>query len=748
MNTLTPSTPRRARRWTLLRPAWLAGGALLMALWALLAALALHERRQAAARAEAHAAALERVVARLAELRIGAASRAAAAVAGAFSRGEAGVESALRQATAEGPALRALALLDEAGTVLAAADAADAGLQLPRARWAGATPLPEAGAERLGPPVAADNLRQLALAAPPSGRAGARALLRGLDLPDGRRAWVLALVELAGARDEAAALMPAAEAAASPSSSGTPLLAAGAGCALLVGLATLAAERTLRASALGRERARQRTRSLATLLGSVQALVFRTDAQGRIDFANPRLLALAGPDVMGRTLRDIVIAPDRDAARALFAAGRPGDGAREQRLTCIAADGRPRHLEVSVQPLLDEAGRLVGHAGSALDVSERVLAQERLQAQGSFNRMLMEVSPLPATVVDLQRRCVLVNRAWEDFTGRSREPLLGRPLPGGDDEAELDRNVLRDGRALRHEARLRHRDGSLRDVVIDKLLVPGEEGRPAGVLTVFVDVTEFRRAERATREAREAAEEAARARTEFIANISHELRTPLQAITGFSELGGAPGRAEPRLAAMFHDIHAAGRRMLALVDDLLDVARVESPLGTLHLERADLRVLLREALDAATPQCERRGLHTALDLPEQPLRARLDPQRMRQVLDKVLANAIRLSPAGGTITVAGELTPGGELHLSVADEGPGIPAAELETIFEPFVQGSRTKDGSGGTGLGLAICRQIVAAHGGRIHATHREGKGDGGGAVFHIHLPARAASETKPSAL
>ena len=113
--------------------------------------------------------------------------------------------------------------------------------------------------------------------------------------------------------------------------------------------------------------------------------------------------------------------------------------------------------------------------------------------------------------------------------------------------------------------------------------------------------------------------------------------------------------------------------------------------------------------------------------------------------ERDMANAIRFSPAGQAIDVRGELTADNELHLQVRDRGPGIPPAEVEKIFEAFVQSSKTKDGSGGTGLGLAICRKIVEAHGGKIHAAPAE---DGEGSVFHILLPARGFIETLPGSL
>jgi PAS domain S-box-containing protein len=354
------------------------------------------------------------------------------------------------------------------------------------------------------------------------------------------------------------------------------------------------------------------------------------------------------------------------------------------------------------------------------------------------------------SVVGRDRRYRIVNRAWEAFSGRQREQALGAPVgihlsPADRLEHEArDAQVYRTGEPLRYEARLHHADGSMRDVVIEKRALPGVDGNePSGILAVIIDVTEFREAERATRDARDAAEDASRAKSEFIANISHELRTPLQSIIGFSELGLRRAGEQVRLAAMFDDIHASGQRMLALVNDLLDVARIESSVGTLHLERGDLRTPVREVLRELEPLAAKRGVVLVEHLSEAPMTAKLDPLRFQQVVRNVVANAIRFSPDGGQVDIGADVTDAGEWRLGIADRGPGIPEDELEGVFEAFVQSSRTKDGSGGTGLGLAISRTIMHAHGGRITARNREG----GGSVFEIVLPARGG-DTMPASL
>jgi len=169
-----------------------------------------------------------------------------------------------------------------------------------------------------------------------------------------------------------------------------------------------------------------------------------------------------------------------------------------------------------------------------------------------------------------------------------------------------------------------------------------------------------------------------------------------------------------------------------LVNNLLDLSRLDSTVGAVRLRPVDLEPALREVARELSPLADERSLRFLLPEGPRPLRADADTERLQQVLRNVLANALRFAPPASAIELDWSRTTEGGSLISVSDRGPGIPPDELESIFEPFVQSSRTKDGSGGTGLGLAICRKILAAHRGSIRARHR----DGGGAVFEVRLP------------
>ncbi|MFM9917846.1 MAG: ATP-binding protein, partial [Rhizobacter sp.] len=487
-----------------------------------------------------------------------------------------------------------------------------------------------------------------------------------------------------------------------------------------------------------------RERELSVTIRSLQELIFRTDANGAITFVNNHWIPVTGSAVaaaQGVRLWELVVPDDRDRLWSLFTT-QPGREARRAQASLTDTTGALRTFEFSVMPLQHE-GVISGFAGSAIDVSERVAAERQLETQLAFTRLVMEISPLPNSVISLNGRNLIVNKAWEDFTGQQSGDMAYEAQPGSVHahsralyEAQ-DRQLLGTGEPLRYETSVTHRDGSMRAVVVNKVMLHGPDGRPSGILCVFMDVSEFRDAERATREARDTAEEASRTKSEFIANISHELRTPLQSIIGFSELGQLRARSHDRLAAMFDDIHGAGQRMLTLVNDLLDVSKIDSTVGAIHLECTDLRGLVRDVVREIDPLVTARQLHVVTDLPDEPLLARVDPPRFQQVVRNVLANAIKFAPTLSRIDIVGDCTPSGELRLVIRDQGPGIPGVELEKIFEAFVQSSQTKDGSGGTGLGLAICRKIIDAHGGRIHAENLPERG----AAFHIVLPERLSA-------
>jgi signal transduction histidine kinase len=245
--------------------------------------------------------------------------------------------------------------------------------------------------------------------------------------------------------------------------------------------------------------------------------------------------------------------------------------------------------------------------------------------------------------------------------------------------------------------------------------------------------------------AKEAAEAASRAKSEFLANMSHELRTPMHAILSFTRLGlekaRSPAPAIERIERHLTRVEQSGERLLALLNDLLDLSKLEAGKMRYEMMRVDLLAVAAGVIEECAVLARERGLAFALDARAADARAWCDPHRVAQVVRNLLSNAIKFSPEGGQVRIVCEDAPeSGALALTVQDEGSGIPEDELEAIFDEFVQSSKTRSGAGGTGLGLSICRQIVHDHGGRIWAGNRAE----GGASITFLLP-REAPQAAP---
>ncbi|MDP1609838.1 MAG: CHASE domain-containing protein [Sulfuritalea sp.] len=247
--------------------------------------------------------------------------------------------------------------------------------------------------------------------------------------------------------------------------------------------------------------------------------------------------------------------------------------------------------------------------------------------------------------------------------------------------------------------------------------------------------------------AKNAAEQAYRVKSEFLANMSHELRTPLHAILAFARLGQdrTPARGDEKTHGYFSRIVDAGERLLSLVSNLLDLSKIEAGKMLVEPQPGDLVEMVRDVVAEFEALADERKLQWDLPAADARAPARVDAVRFSQVLRNVLSNAMKFSPDGGIIRILVEETtmtlgrraedmaaPVAAWRIAVIDEGIGIPEGELETVFDSFVQSSKTRTGAGGTGLGLTICREIVAAHRGSISARNRPE----GGAVFEITVP------------
>ncbi|QDQ26063.1 PAS domain S-box protein [Chitinimonas arctica] len=356
---------------------------------------------------------------------------------------------------------------------------------------------------------------------------------------------------------------------------------------------------------------------------------------------------------------------------------------------------------------------------------------------------LFAASPLP-TVFVAQHNIVEVNAAFEALFGYPKASLIGQSirLLLDSDEAfqRLSEQAYRPmvgGSVVRLEVHYRAVDGEL--VLCESFGKAVDSADPlAGSIWVYQDIGERRAAEEALRAAKELAETANRAKSEFLANMSHELRTPMHAVLSFAELGErrAFDAVPDKLTHYFARIRQSGQRLLQILNDLLDLSKLEAGKMSYNMQVLEIVPIVREVAGEFIPLARDRGIRINGALADDLPRVRGDSLRLIQVLRNLVSNALKFSPEGGAVTLSAWQM-GNSVLLAVDDEGVGIPEQELAIIFDKFVQSSETKTGAGGTGLGLAISREIVDAHGGSLRAENRVQ----GGARFVLSLPIAAAN-------
>jgi PAS domain S-box-containing protein len=304
----------------------------------------------------------------------------------------------------------------------------------------------------------------------------------------------------------------------------------------------------------------------------------------------------------------------------------------------------------------------------------------------------------------------------------------------GDDARETVRHVvdaaLRDGRPVDFELPLRTMRGDRRWVrVIGKTQRAGE--RIVRLSGAIQDVTAFKHATLALQAAREEADRANQAKSEFLSTMSHELRTPMNAILGFGQLLELDIPADSPSHAHVQEILRGGRHLLALIDDVLDLARIESGRVDLSLERVSVTEVVEEARRLAQPLAARRGIALKVDV-EDTLAVNADRLRLRQVLMNLLSNAIKYNVDRGLVVVRAMGGMPGHLRIEVCDTGPGIPRDRQGELFQPFHRLGAEHGSVEGTGIGLVIVRRLVEHMHGRVGVDSAPGRGS----TFWFELP------------
>ena len=505
--------------------------------------------------------------------------------------------------------------------------------------------------------------------------------------------------------------------------------------------------------------------------GALQSAIFNsanfssiaTDAKGVIQIFNvgaERMLGYAAADVMNKITPADISDPQELIARAkalsvelatpitpgfealVFKAARGIEDIYE--LTYIREDGSRFPAVVSVTALRDADGVIIGYLLIGTDNTARKLVEaeqkkldQRLRDQQFYTRSLIESNIDALMTTDPYGIITDVNKQMEALTGCTRDELIGAPFKSyftDPERAEAAiKLVLSDKKVTDYELTACALDGKQTVVSYNATTFYDRSRTLQGVFAAARDVTERKRVEAELREAKAAAESASRTKSEFLASMSHEIRTPMNAIMGVADLL-AKTSLSPEQDKYVQIFRRAGDNLLNLINDILDLSKVEA--SQIELERTgfSLNDHLEKVIEMVAARAQEKGLALVCEIaPNVPTELVGDPTRLRQVLLNLLGNAVKFTESGEvSLRVTRDADPT-TLRFTVSDTGIGIPGAKLAQVFERFTQAdSSTTRRFGGSGLGLTISKRLVELMGGRIWVESELGKGS----VFAFAVP------------
>jgi len=488
------------------------------------------------------------------------------------------------------------------------------------------------------------------------------------------------------------------------------------------------------------ERARARLRHLSAIVESSDDAIIGTRLDGVITTWNrgaERLYGYRPEEAIGRKIEMLFSEDGRTGVGELMDRLDRGERLENVETLRLRKDGGLLNASVIFSPICDADGEIVGASAIARDVTALKNAQNELSSREARIRLLLESTAEAILGLDTDGKCTFCNPAAVRMLGfDSSEDLINRRLYGlvhhhnnganvhPEEECPIF-SVFRTGVGTHCEETLWRRNGN--SFLSECWSYPvRDDGKIAGIVVTFLDVTDRRRAEEETRIA-------ARRREEFLAMLSHELRNPLAAVVNAARVMRLPKADDTVRDKALTIVDRQSRHMARLLDDLLDVSRITRGGIELRKEDLDLRDAVQAAIESLAAPLEEKRVEVMTDFRVPVLPVRGDPDRLQQVVVNLLSNAVRYSPAGRPIRLS-LTTEGAWIVLTVKDEGRGIAPDMLSEIFELFVQNGQGLDRSvGGLGIGLTLVRKIVEFHGGTVEA-HSQGPGTG--SEFVVKLP------------
>ena len=492
-------------------------------------------------------------------------------------------------------------------------------------------------------------------------------------------------------------------------------------------------------------RVQQRTAEVQDLYDNAPTGYHSLDANGHFVIVNQTELDWLGythAEMIGRPALEFLTQESRNILREKFAALMQRGGMKDIELEFVRKDGSVLPVSLSATAIRDEAGHFVMSRSTLFDITERKRAENELKRNVNFTNALLDSIPTPVFYKDKEGRYLGCNRAFAELTGKPAEAIMSKlpheiwPAEPADVYRHKDLELLQSAKIQVYEATINDKNGHIRSVIFAKNVFLDESGRIAGLVGAFIDITERKRAEETLRQANVTLERAMRVKDEFLATMSHELRTPLTGILGLSESlqMGILGALNARQMKAAKNIEESGRHLLELINDVLDLSKIEADRLELQIEHCALEEICQASLHLTKGMAQQRRQRVYYTAPATPIILEMDARRIKQVLVNLFSNAIKFTPENGELGLIVEHDePNRQVRLIVWDKGIGIIPEHLPKLFQPFTQidSSLAREYSG-TGLGLALVRRLVELHNGTVAVESVFGEGS----RFIVTLP------------
>lgn len=391
--------------------------------------------------------------------------------------------------------------------------------------------------------------------------------------------------------------------------------------------------------------------------------------------------------------------------------------------------------DFTMTPIADDAGKIV-----AVDVIGQIMlgSQTNLQRERDDALSLMgsvfEVSEVGIIVTDPKRNIIRVNDSFVRTYGWSKKELMDHDMASfitPDERAALKQrheDNISNGQRTSGELKIIRKDGSVANVLFTAATIELSQRRRFQVTTIM-DITLRKRMEESLRAAKEQADSSNQAKSMFLANMSHELRTPLNAIIGFSELmiAGTFGKIEiDRYQQYLQDVHSSANHLLDIINEVLDMSKIESGKLELEEEKIDLPALIDDVIRMMDSRAFSKDVQFTKSISDTIPKLFCDKRLIRQVFINLLGNAIKFSDENESVVVAAHVQNSGDLEIVIEDKGRGIPDEKIATVLEPFGQVNDMAEHSSqqGTGLGLPLAKAMIELHGGNLYIESQEGVG------------------------